>query len=184
MTGCWDASLRPDLSQGDLLPSILIGTAVHPKEPLKAGPTLAKGGVSWAKSATWQPIFGNGVGRFLARGVHHDAVVLTESCEIDKDAGDVPILVAPVFPLAQIQGDVDRANVAARKRHAFLPLDAVQGLLQPSYVDLRQTTYILRAHADEAHLAKKLSMNEVGIQLLQAQIVAFYTRLSLNDLRA
>ena len=183
MSDCWDTTLRSELTQGDLLQSILVGTAARPKTPLRKGFTKDGGASSWLESDKWVEAGGNGLGYFLGHGVHTDVLVLSESCEIDKANGTTPILVAPVIPMTTIQDAAMREYVAAGRRYAFMPLDALSGLLGESYADLRRTCHIRREFANDAHLAKKLSMTDRGIERLKAQIVGFYTRIDLNDIK-
>ena len=182
MAGPWEKELKPDLSQGDLLSLVLVGTAVQPKTALARGPTKAGGAVSWLTSP-WKPVAGgNGLGSFLARGYETAVIVVTEDCEIDKDGKNAPVAVAPVFPISLVHVGEPRDAVVARKRYPMVPLPAVDGLFAESYADLRYICYVKRELIDDA--PRHHSMTAEAVHALQLQIVAFFTRLPLDDLQA
>ena len=180
MADCWEANLKPDLSQGDLLSLVLVGTASHPKTALMRGATRKGGAQAWEHSPAWKPILGNGRGYFLAEGVESLVVVVTEDCEIDKDSSSAPVSVAPIFPLALIQDIERRADVKNRRRYPFLPLPDLPGIMPESYADLRCITYINRKLIQSADRHK--SMTKPGVFDLQRQIIAFFSRISMEDL--
>jgi hypothetical protein len=181
---CWADQLKAELSQGDLLSSVLVGTAANPKaeltrgQPLAKGPTRRGGGNSWDESA-WKPD-GNGLAFYLARGRDINVVVLSEDCEIDKDSGTAPVLVAPVFPISVIQDEAAREVVRLRQRYPFLPLPKLEGVIAESYVDLRCITYIDRKLI--AATPRIASMTQAGKDELVKQIIAFFTHIPVDKL--
>ena len=179
MADCWGDGLKPELSQGDLLSLILVGTAVVPHTALARGPTKKGGGENWIPSP-WKPSEGNGIGYFLARGRNADVIVLSEDCEIDKDGGTAPVLVAPVFPLSLIQDQSRRDDVLNGKRYPFLPLPAIDGVIEHSYADLRCINYVDRKAITQSD--RKTSMTENGVHNLRLQIIAFFTHVPLDKI--
>lgn len=178
MADCWDGVIKPELSQGDLLALVIVGTADSPLVPLKRGATRKGGGESWDKSP-WTPN-SNGIGHFLGRGRQIDVIILSQDCEIDKRGGRVPVLVAPVFPISALSTEADRINVLSRKRYPFLPLPSIEGVLEESYADLRCTTYIYRDLIDTAD--RKKSMTSQGVNDLVKQIIAFMTHIPFEKI--
>lgn len=178
MTLCWDTQLKPELSQGDLLSLLLVGTAATPPTSLTRGQTKKHGGESWDTSA-WKAD-GNGQGYFLAKGRKVNVIVLSQDCEIDKDGGKVPVLVAPVFPVSAIQNQDALHAVINRKRYPFLPLPGIDGIIEQSYADLRCISYIDRKLISAAERQK--SMSEHGVHDLVKQIIAFFTHVPFDSL--
>lgn len=178
MTGCWANQLKEELSQGDVLSQVLVGTASNPKVTLSKGLTRKGGATPWEESA-WKPD-GNGLGFYLGRGRDVHVVVLSEDCEIDKDDGKAPVLVAPAFPISVIQDMSAQEIVRSRKRYPFLPLPKLDGLIDESYVDLRCITFVDRKLIAAAE--RKASMNQQGVEDLQKQIVAFFTHIPFEKL--
>lgn len=178
MSNCWDIQLKSELSQGDLLSLVLVGTAANPRKALIRGQTKRGGGETWDAS-TWKPD-GNGIGHFLARGQEINVIVLSQDCEIDKDDGRAPVLVAPVFPISVIQDQEALNAVVSRKRYPFLPLPEIQGVIKPSYADLRCISYIDRKLIAAAERKKSMSAN--GVEELVKQIIAFFTHVPFEKL--
>ena len=179
MADCWASDLKTDLSQGDLLSLVLVGTAAEPKTALTRGPTRKKGLESWDTSA-WKAD-GDDFGYFLARGREVHVVVVSEDCEIDKDDGKIPVLVAPVFSQDALQTDDARQAVLQGRRFPFLAVEAIPDVIPASYVDLRSITFINRKLMARAR--RKKSMSSIGVNSLIQQIIAFFTHISVDELR-
>jgi len=175
---CWEGVLKPDLSQGDLLSVVLVGTAAAPQTALKRGSTKKGGGESW-DSSPWKPE-GNGIGHFLGKGRNVAVIVLSQDCEIDKHDGKGPVLVAPVHPVSLLQSPEAREAVTNRKRYPFLPLPHIEGVIEDSYADLRCITYIDRELINAAE--RKKSMTAAGVDDLVKQIIAFITHVPFEKL--
>ncbi|WP_017757036.1 hypothetical protein [Pseudacidovorax intermedius] len=174
----WAAALEADLSQGDLISDAWIGATVVPRTGLKH--STGKGGVKiWSES----PFAAgpDGAGHFLARGRESFSLVLSQSCEIDKQGSKAPVLVAPVVDLAKTVPDPDlRQRYRSGGRYAFFPLPELPGYLPESYVDLRAITYMPRAVIDS--LARHGSASASGLHSLTAHLVAFFTRVDMKQL--
>lgn len=178
MPAYWAEALAEEISQGDLLDGAWIGTSASPRVGLKKAPTKSKGGVSWDESVWTSDA--NNLGHFLARGRKVHALVLSQSCEIDKKGGVLPVLLAPIFPLSVIQSEEIRQKTRMGERFAFLYLDPIEGVIEESYVDLRAITYVPRAVVDQC--TRKASAGVDGTDRLSAQLVAFFTRISMDSI--
>ena len=178
MSTYWADEVAAELSQGDLLQNIWVGTSTNPRRGLQAGSTLPKGIKSWIEG-DWKE--SDGFGHFLARGQNISAVVISQSCELDKQGGKMPVLVAPVLSIDTITVEAMRDNVREGRRHAFLPLPAIAGLLQESYLDLRRITHIPRPVIDLCDRVR--SVSTAGEQRLIAQLVLFLTRIDEKKIR-
>lgn len=178
MTICWNTQLKPELSQGDLLSLVLVGTAASPRTFLTRGQTKKQGEESW-NASTWKDD-GNGQSHFLGKGRNVNVIVLSQDCEIDKNSGKAPVLVAPIFPISAIQNPEALNAVINRKRYPFLPLAEINGIIEQSYADLRCITYIDRKLIAEAE--RKKSMSPEGVHDLVKQIIAFFTHVPFDSL--
>jgi len=176
----WADALAEDLSQGDLLHDAWIGTAGTPRVGLRRGAT-AKGGKQTWDEGEWLPQ-ADGIGYFLGRGRSAFGIVLSHDCEIDKPGGKQPVLVAPVFPLAVIQAPAIQEMVRQGQRFAFLPLPAIPGVLPESYADFRSICYLPRVGVDESE--RKQSVGEVGKNAITTRLIAFFTRVQMDDVAA
>src|SRR4051812_31845442 len=108
----WAASLETHLSQGDLLADVVFISAVRPLTPLEK--VAGKGGATtWTPSPALRP--GNdGRAMLLAAGRHGLAVVLSHSCELDKEKERGRVLVAVARPISEISSDDARKAVLAQ----------------------------------------------------------------------
>lgn len=177
MPAYWASELAEELSQGDLLEDAWIGASVSPRKALKKA--TGKGGKIFWDESVWTED-ANQLGHFLARGRRVHALVLSQSCEIDKAGGSLPVLVAPVFPLSIIQDASLRDRYRKGERYAFMPLDELPGVVSESYVDLRTITYVPRAIIDAYE--RKGSATDAGALRLSTQLVAFFTRIPMDKI--
>ena len=114
----------------------------------------------------------DGMGYYLSRGREAFAIVLSQSCEIDKKGSKAPVLVAPVLPLAQTVPDVQvRQLIREGRRYAFFPLNELEGHIDESYVDLRAVSFFPRAVLDASDRIG--SATDVGAGRLVAHLVGF-----------
>lgn len=178
----WAESLATELSQGDLLEGVWVGSQFHPRAGLQRGPTAKGGAVTWIELSEWKS-GADGRGHFLARGRSTSALVLSQSCEIDKKGGSAPVLIAPVLDLgATVSAHADQENIRRGLRYAFFPLEGRADLLQESYVDFRAISYVPRAVLDASK--RMASGSDAGLRRLEAHLVAFFTRIPMNQLKA
>jgi hypothetical protein len=170
--GWWAAQLETELSQGDVVVDVLLGTSVHPAVPLVKS-TGQRGARIWAQSE-WKPN-PEGVGNFLAEGRILPALVVSHSCEIDKQVRNKRVLVAPVAPADRLEPKL-REAVFRQRKYAFVPLPDVP-TLGDSYADLRLISFVPReVLRDDRRVA---SMSEDGRDLLHTRLFAFFTRKDL-----
>lgn len=179
MLDFWAAGIAPELSQGDLLSGVWVGSSVSPRKALQAGQTLKGGTATWVEGG-WKPA-ADGAGNFLARGRDVESIVISQSCELDKKGSSAPVLIAPVFQLRVVQEE-HRDRIRSGSRYAFLYLPAVEGLFEESYADLRMLNYVQRKLIDEGE--RRLSVTQKGEARLAAQVVAFLTRIDVSKLTA
>lgn len=176
MSVFWAAGVSPDLSPGDLLVDAIVGATAVPPVPLKS--KSFRGNESgWAQVA-WSPD-GDGRGHFLATGRKTAVMVLSHGCEIDKNGGKAPVLVAPAFPIASLPPE-HQAVARNGERFAFLPIPEIAGQVPESFVDLRLVTYLPRTLID--NLSRVASASEQGQARLAAQLVGFLTRINISTL--
>ncbi len=170
----WRSELNPlGMSQGDFLAPILFSIAVAPVSRL-AGATIKGRGQGWApdtsKGESSEPA------NYLSRGAFSHAVVLSHSCDLDKERNTMRVLVAPAFPIARIRED-ERDDVLMQRKIHLMPLPEVP-TLGTHYVDFRLTTVVDRKMVtDDLRIA---SMSESAISRLYAQILVFFTRLDMT----
>lgn len=163
---------------GDLLSGAWIGTSLSPGIALKNGATDKHGKLIWDESFWTSDV--DGFGYFVARGGSVHALVLSHSCEIDKHGGTVPVLVAPIYYLSIIQNLEARELTRKGDRFAFMPIDAITGVIPESYADLRLTSYLQRSVVDTR--LRNGSASTDGARLLTAKLVAFLTRVDINNI--
>jgi hypothetical protein len=175
----WADQLRSDLSQGDLISEVPHGAPAAADRFLERGPTLKGGIAQWLETSEWKPD-GDNRGHFLALGRRPKVLVLSHDCEIDKKAS-LPVLVAPVLPI-ELLGAEQRQSVVDGRRYAFFYLAHLGESGSESYVDFRAMAFLPRKVLDEAH--REQSMTDVAVEDLQYQLVAFLTRIPIDELRA
>jgi len=176
----WAADIANELSQGDLVSDAWVGASANPRAGLISAPT-GKGGLKFWQEAAWKADE-QGFGHFLSRGRATHALILSQSCEIDKKGGKAPVLYAPVLGLqASVKDEAAREVIRAGNRYAFFYLPAIDGIIEESYVDLRAITYAPRAVIDVSF--RRASASEEGAGALAAHLVAFFTRVDVAQIK-
>lgn len=144
---------------------------------LSRGRTLRDGVNSWNETAEWKPD-GDGRAFTLAHGRRLHVVIVAYDCEIDKESR---VLIAPVGPMSEVKPE-KQDFVRRGERYPFVPLEAIDGgVLEESYADLRLITHVDRKLIDAC--TKVRSMDAAGVEQLQAQIIAYFSRIAIGDLR-
>jgi hypothetical protein len=92
----------------------------------------------------------------------------------------VPVLVAPIYPLSIIPDSQARETTRRGDRYAFMPIEAIPGVIVESYADFRLTSYFQRSVVDTR--MRHGSASEDGLKLLTVKLVAFLTRVDINKL--
>lgn len=157
---------------------MLLGTAYDPITYLGRDKTHPKGkGVHWPERDQLDPFRTDSTGLFIARGRIVRALVVTHSCELDKEL-DGRVLVAMTAPLSVVQDPAKRAAILEQKRRAFMPLPDVPGE-GDMYADLRTIAYVDRKLVPDS--SRKCSMTEEGVVRLRAQLIEYFTRLPVGD---
>jgi len=176
VAGFWASELAEELSQGDLLAGAWVGCTIHPRTALKKV-TGKHGATLWHEASSLVPGT-DGKAPYLSRGQQALTLVLSQSCEIDKKGGKLPVLLAPVLPLSNLPSQMQE-NVRAARRHAFLHVPAV-GSVPESYCDLRAICFVPRPVVDE--LGRIASTSEEGELRIAAQVMMFLFRRDIGPL--
>lgn len=172
----WLSGLRPEISQGDIISGVPIGTVLEPVTYLQHA-ALKGGSNGWVDSLTWKPD-PSGSGFFRLRGKVSYGLVVSYDCEIDKPNKGTRITVAPVIPITTLQPD-QQQRVMTNPPLRFMPLPQVPGI-GDCYSDLRLITYY--PGIPTAALPRVASMTDEAVLRLQAQIVGFFTRIDYAKL--
>jgi hypothetical protein len=117
--------------------------------------------------------FGNAV------GARRPGLVISHDCELDKTSGTPTVLVAQVRRLENmLDEDMDRIRAFREKRAFYLPpCDHLEG---ENFADLRVITTLVREDViDQLDVAA--SLDEEGVEDLQAQLFRFFVRKRLPD---
>jgi len=168
----WTPQLKSELSQGDVLSPIPIGSPHLPVTYLSKG-RVEKGSQVWLQSSKWQPD-GDGIGLFLGKGRVIHGLVVSHDCEIDKPSRSARVLIAPISQLDKLEESA-RQPIIEQKRYSLMPLPGVPQL-GDYYADLRCLMWLDRKIVDQNK--RIASMSEEGVLRLQAQLIGFFTRKS------
>lgn len=174
-TPWWADRVHEKLSQGDVVVELPFFLSPSPAQYLRH--TTMRGGASgWMESA--KPVQDReGRVRFLGIGRIVAGLVLSHSCELDKeDRGKRRVLVAPIVPIETVAESAQRDAILAQQLTASLPLPDVP-TLGTCYADLRSLTTLEREIVDSGK--RVASMVPEAERRLQAQLVAFLVRLYL-----
>lgn len=174
----WLPSPTDVLSQGDVFIGLPIGCiGVPPKYLQKVGlKGNAPGG--WQEVLEWKPDH-NGVGSYLTRGKLASAIVLTYGCDVDKQRRTHRIVVAGVNAIASLSAE-EQAIVMGQDAYHSMPIPGIPQL-GDCYIDFRLTTFLPKEIVDSAK--KVSSMTDQAVLLLQARLVAFFTRIDISKLQ-
>ncbi len=176
----WRPALNPEgLSQGDILSGILVGSPNEPKAFLGRDKWSNRGREYWPQVPELDTYRTDGTGLYVSRGKRCYGLVLSHSCEIDKNKDRGRVLVALVSPIEQVSDVKVREGILAQKRRAFMPLPDVPGV-GTCYADLRQINFVAQNSLSEND--RMASISDDGLVRLHAQLVAFFTRVDFNTL--
>lgn len=174
----WAARLEKQLSQGDILKEILLGTS--PAVPVYLERSSRSGKRAWEERLSFEAD-NDGLGYFLARGRLLPCIVLSHDCTIANDGARARILVAPMFPWSYLnsQDPKYRDAVLRQEQRSFLPLTNVPLLNGDYYADLRAICYVDRRTVEAA--TRVASMSTEGLERLQHQLADFFIRLDVPN---
>lgn len=169
MTDAWwrEAPNPKGLSQGDVVG--VLPFAVSPAPPIGLRKETARGGRAvWAEV---EPPKAQATD-LLFKGQLVPGLVVSHSCDLDKNERKARVLVVPTRELAALE-TVNRQQVLEQRRRALMPLPAIPSL-GDRYADLRLMTAVDRGLLpDETRVA---SMTDHGVRRLQAQLASFFLR--------
>ena len=171
----WADRVHDKLSQGDVVAELPFFLSPSPVQYLRHA-NMKGGAPGWMESD--KPIAQrDGRVRFLGIGKIVAGLVLSHSCELDKDdRGKRRVLVAPIVSIETIAEPALRESIVAQQLTASLPLPDVP-TLGTCYADLRSLTTLEREIVDGGK--RVASMVPEAERRLQAQLVAFLVRLDL-----
>lgn len=167
----WWGPLEDKLSQGDVLSAIPFGAVLHPTTYL-AKRTVKPNVFQWAPTDQVEE-------HTLARGRGAPCIVLSHSCELDKDEKKGRVIVAPIAPIDRVTEAAARDAILAQRRFSMLPLPDIPNM-GTFYADLRVMTSVYRAHCNDAK--RVASMSDEGRFRLAVQLVAFFGRQDASEL--
>ena len=170
----WLDAVRPELSQGDVLPSAPIAIALVPLRHLRSAPLKSGAPGGWSESLEFKSDE-NGVGHFLYRGKIGPAVVLSHDCEIDKATKNKRITIAPLIPLDRLNADEQVRICSQRSFRAMYVPDVPT--IGHHYLDLRNTVQLPVELATSS--PRIASMTDDAVIRLRAQLIGFFTRIDL-----
>lgn len=174
MSTYWLEQLETDLSQGDICAEVPVAPTVFALTKLRKG-TYRGVGEAYKPDPECPPD-GNRRFQLLGRGPVTHVVVLSHSCELDKNESKGVVTIAQVLSTGHL-GDSQRDSIFRRERLAFMPLPDIPGL-GDCYADLRTTTGVLRSH-----LATRIaSMAPDGRSILRQSFLGFFLRDELTQL--
>ncbi len=169
----WAPQIKPELSQGDVLSPVLIGSPAVP-ETFLSNRHVKGGELGWFPSSNWQPD-GNGRGSFLGKGRIIHGIVVSHDCELDKKRRGARVLVAPISSLEKLS-PVHSQPIIEQKSYSKMPLPGIPQL-GDYYVDLNCLMWLDREIVDR--VKRIASMSEDGVTRLHAQLFGFFTRKQL-----
>lgn len=175
----WADGIESELTQGDLLQDVWVGSSVSPRRALESG-NMKNTTPTWEECGSALKPNHSGLGHFLARGRSGYAIVISHSCEIDKPRARVLVLVAQVTPLSQLNDATTCENIRQGRRQAFLFLPGIENIFPESYADLRTICYLDKTITDSCVRLRSVTQN--GMNLLQCQIVSFVTRIKMDSI--
>lgn len=157
----WLASIDERLSQGDVVAEVLMASAIHPSIGVKKE-TLSKGRIGWVETAEVTT-------SFVANGKTAYSLVISHSCDLDKNEAKGRVLVAPIN-LKGVAGP-SWPSIEKFERRSLFPLPDVLDL-GDMYADLR----VIRAVDRDALGGRVASMSEAGLQMLHRHLHGFLIR--------
>lgn len=168
----WLSTADARLSQGDILRAIPLGLVSHPASFLTKR-SAAGHGEGWFPSAPPEPK-PDGNAHFLAKGGWNPVLIISHSCEIDKDRKKSRVLVCPVRDTAALPADAKSAIFEQRRRSA-MPLPNVPNF-GDAYADLRFIQVLDGSALDPGN--RIAQMSEGAVERLHKQLILYFTRLA------
>lgn len=174
----WWLSQPCDLpQQGDVLSLYPLSRVLFPPRALDKR-TIKGGASAWVE--TDGALDATKEHHALAKGKHFHALVLSHDCEMDKERAKRRIHIAPISPLSRLPENEQRSTLA-QKTLRHLPLPGIPDL-GDFYADLLAMLVIDYGILDRC--TRLASMSPPGVERLQAQLVAFFTRRDFTQVLA
>lgn len=168
----WSSTPDTRLSQGDILCAVPVGLVSHPAAFLTKR-TAAGHGEGWFPATPPDPR-PSGNAHFLAKGGWNPVLIVSHSCEIDKDRKKSRVLVCPVRDTTALPADAKSAIFEQRRRSA-MPLPDVPNL-GDAYADLRFIQVLDGSALDPA--TQIAQMSDAAVERLHKQLILYFTRLA------
>lgn len=168
MAAWWLPALNDEgLSQGDVLKPLPQAVSVFPTRRLQ------RKSLKGAPEA-YVPTEDTSRDYFLFRGAETEVLIISHSCDLDKNERKQRVLVSPIFRLDIVSKKDVRETILAQRRISLMPLPDLPEL-GDCYADLRLISSVPREFlTDERRLA---SMSEEGVVRLQVQLAYFLFRI-------
>ena len=168
MSGWYEATLRAELSQGDVFSGVPFTTLKEPLTHLTKGST-GKGAL------IWQPSVGadnssSTPKHCLAHYRIGCGIIVSHDCAIDKPNRTTRFMFAPVHPLDNLPPSVQEA-VRAQSHLAHMYLPAIGGMSE-SALDLRLMQPVPKDLVDS--FTRVASLTDAGRERLQTALIAFF----------
>jgi hypothetical protein len=170
----WLPDLAPSLEQGDIIRTRFNAQIVAPAKYLVRGGTSKRQKQLWEEISEVPEATNEENVRVLATISGEYAIVLSYGCEIDKP--NKPVLLAPVFPISKIKGNHEM--VVAQKVPRYLPLVDVPNI-GLAFANLSRTFSLQQSLITRDD--RVMSMTPAGILRVQAQLIAFFSRMLFTD---
>lgn len=171
----WLPAPLPGLSQGDIIAGVAFAIVVNPLTPLVKDSDGKR--AVWAPSTEWKPD-NNGRGHALSAGKMGAGVVVSHSCELDKEKARGRVLLAPVPSLTNLPEE-HRPVVLAQQKRSAMPLPGVPNL-GDCYADLHNIMSFDRRVLDSC--TRLASMTEAARRRLMLQLIEFFVRVDATSL--
>lgn len=176
--GWWEPNVADELSQGDIFENVPFLMPLHPAEYMETRP-LKNNEIGWVKSPQKKII--KGTQHILASAKTGLGMILNHGCDIEKSQK----LTKPRYTICFVDtlqnlSDAEQDKVRTQKPFHQLYLPEVPGY-GDCYINLRLTCVLPGQAIDE--LQRIASMTDLARTRLHAQILAFYSRLDLSQIK-
>lgn len=173
--GWWAQHVKSELSQGDIVAPLLIGSPHNPTTYLTRGTTGKNGVPQWASLQKFQVDQGDsmGLGFFLGKGLNNHVLIVSHDCEIDKPKNTTRVLVAPVLSINRIQPE-HRERIINQEKFNVIALPDLPDL-GTCYADFRLISPVSREAIDVTGM-RIASMTDDAVVLLKVQLTSFFGR--------
>lgn len=168
----WADDIQESLSQGDIVKDLPLFLTNPVTRYLKKN-TFRGGLEGWLECPN--PVLdGASKTHFLVPGCFNPIIILSHSCELDKNKGRV--IVAPIVPIDR-EPPEQQETILNQGQFALMPLPSVPGLGATYYADFRSMTTVHRDIVDKGTRIASMT-NEANLRT-GTQLMAFFLRLEV-----